>query len=52
MLAQVGFKNLDELIDAAVPKNIRLGKSLNLPAALGEHAALAELKKIASPPTS
>jgi glycine dehydrogenase len=48
MLAQVGFKNLDELIDAAVPKNIRLGKSLNLPAALGEHAALAELKKIAS----
>ena len=48
MLAQVGFKNLDELIDAAVPKNIRLGKSLNLPAALSEHAALAELKKIAS----
>ena len=48
MLAQVGFKNLDELIDAAVPKNIRLGKPLNLPAALGEHAALAELKKIAS----
>ena len=48
MLAQVGFKNLDELIDAAVPKNIRLGKSLDLPAARSEHAALAELKKIAS----
>jgi glycine dehydrogenase len=48
MLAQVGFKNLDELIDAAVPKNIRLGKSLDLPAARSEHEALAELKKIAS----
>ncbi len=47
MLVQVGFKNLDELIDAAVPKNIRLGKSLDLPAARGEHEALAELKKIA-----
>ncbi|MGA3163117.1 MAG: aminomethyl-transferring glycine dehydrogenase [Verrucomicrobiota bacterium] len=48
MLAQVGFKKLDELIDAAVPKNIRLGKSLDLPATRSEHAALAELKKIAS----
>jgi glycine dehydrogenase len=48
MLAQVGFKNLDELIDAAIPKNIRLGKSLDLPAARSEHTALAELKKIAS----
>ena len=48
MLAQVGFKNPDELIDAAVPKNIRLGKSLNLPVARSEHAALAELEKIAS----
>ena len=26
MLAQIGFKSLDDLIDAAVPKNIRLGK--------------------------
>ena len=33
MLAQLGFKNLDELIDAAVPKKIRLEKKLNLPAA-------------------
>jgi glycine dehydrogenase len=48
MLAQVGFKNLDELIDAAVPKNIRLGESLNLPAARNEHEALAALKEIAS----
>jgi glycine dehydrogenase len=48
MLAQVGFKNIDELIDAAVPKNIRFGETLNLPAARNEHAALAELKKIAA----
>jgi glycine dehydrogenase len=48
MLAQVGFKKLNELIDAAVPKNIRLGKSLNLPPARSEYAALAGLKKIAS----
>jgi glycine dehydrogenase len=48
MLAQVGFKNLDELTDAAVPKNIRLDKSLSLPAARSEYAALAALKEIAS----
>ena len=47
MLALLGFKNLDELIDAAVPKKIRLGKKLNLPAARSELEALAELKKIA-----
>ncbi len=48
MLAQIGFKSLDDLIDAAVPKKIRLGNKLNLPAARGEFGALAELKKIAS----
>jgi glycine dehydrogenase len=48
MLALLGQKNLDELIDAAVPKKIRLPKKLNLPAARSEHAALAELKKIAA----
>ncbi|MGA2854655.1 MAG: glycine dehydrogenase (aminomethyl-transferring), partial [Verrucomicrobiota bacterium] len=48
MLAQTGFKNLDGMIDAAVPKKIRLGKKLNLPAARGEFDALAELQKIAS----
>jgi glycine cleavage system P protein (glycine dehydrogenase) len=48
MLAQLGFKNLEELIDAAVPKQIRLEKKLNLPAAQTEFDALAELKKISS----
>ena len=48
MLALLGHKNLDELIDAAVPKKIRLAKKLNLPAARSEHDALGELKRIAS----
>jgi glycine dehydrogenase len=46
MLALLGQKTLDELIDAAVPQKIRLSKKLNLPAAKSEFAALAELKKI------
>ena len=48
MLGQLGFKNLDELVDAAVPKKIRSGKKLNLPAAKTEFEALAELRAIAS----
>ncbi|MFZ1073587.1 MAG: aminomethyl-transferring glycine dehydrogenase [Verrucomicrobiia bacterium] len=48
MLAQIGFKSLDDLIDAAVPGKIRLGKKLDLPAARGEFEALAALKHIAS----
>src|SRR6202789_505804 len=48
MLALLGRKNLNELIDAAVPKKIRLEKKLNLPAARSEFDALAELKKISS----
>ncbi len=48
MLALLGHKNLDELIDAAVPKKIRLEKNLDLPAAKSESDALAELKKISS----
>jgi len=48
MLALLGRKNLDELIDAAVPKKIRQPKILNLPAARSEFEALAELRRIAS----
>jgi glycine dehydrogenase len=48
MLALFGLKNLDALADAAVPKQIRLGKKLNLPKAKSEFEALAELKKIAA----
>ena len=46
MLAKVGFENLDGLIDAAVPKNIRLDRQLNLPEAKSEIDALAELRAI------
>jgi glycine dehydrogenase len=48
MLGLFGFKNLDDLADAAVPKAIRLDKKLNLPSARSEYEALAELKQIAS----
>ena len=48
MLAQIGFKNLDELVGAAVPKKIRLDRTLNLPAAKSEFVALADLRRIAS----
>ncbi len=48
MLAPIGFKNLDELIAAAVPENIRLGRPLQLPDAKTETEALAALKAIAS----
>ena len=48
MLSLLGYKNLDELIDAAVPQKIRLGKKLNLPAARSEFDALAEIRRIAN----
>jgi glycine dehydrogenase len=48
MLAPIGYKNLDELIAAAVPANIRLGRPLQLPAARTETEALAGLKALAS----
>src|SRR5579859_3358944 len=46
MLAEVGFQNLDALIDATVPKNIRLNQPLNLPEAKSEAEALTELRAI------
>src|SRR5215813_1654214 len=46
MLREVGFENIDALIDATVPKNIRLDRSLNLPDGESEAAALAELRTI------
>jgi len=46
MLRAVGFESLDALIDATVPKNIRLGRDLSLPEAKSEAEALAELRAI------
>jgi len=48
MLARLGFQSLDELVDAAVPRPIRTGKRLKLPAARSEFEALAEIKRIAA----
>ncbi len=48
MLKLLGYRSLDELIDTAVPEDIRLSRSLNLPAPLGEQAMLDELRGIAA----
>jgi len=44
MLAVLGVATVEELIAQTVPSGIRLQKSLNLPPALSEYAALAQLK--------
>ncbi|MBE9200736.1 MULTISPECIES: aminomethyl-transferring glycine dehydrogenase [unclassified Nodularia (in: cyanobacteria)] len=48
MLEVLGLQNLDSLIDKTVPQGIRLQKSLKLPPAQSEYAALARLKQIAA----
>ena len=48
MLKLLGYPSLEAMVDVAVPKAIRLAKPLQLPAARGEHEALAALKEIAS----
>jgi glycine dehydrogenase len=48
MLETLGFSNLNELIDRTIPASIRLNRSLKLPIAKSEYAALAQLKEIAS----
>lgn len=47
MLNQLGYKNLEQLIDTAVPPSIRLHHGLNLPSAKTEIEALQTLKEIA-----
>ena len=47
MLAEIDFENLDALIDATVPGNIRLDRPLDLPGAASEWDALAELRQLA-----
>src|SRR5882757_7852168 len=46
MLREVGFDDLDALIDATVPKNIRFGRELDLPEPKSEADALNELRAI------
>jgi glycine dehydrogenase len=47
MLRAIGYQDLDALADAAIPKEIRLRRPLNLPAARGEHQVLMDLKAMA-----
>src|SRR5947199_406770 len=47
MLRSVGLENLNALIEAAIPKNIRLNRQLDLPEAKSESEALTELRAIA-----
>ncbi|HUI07944.1 MAG TPA: aminomethyl-transferring glycine dehydrogenase [Verrucomicrobiae bacterium] len=48
MLRVVGFPTLDALIDAAVPRQIRLARPLSLPPARAESELLAELEALLS----
>src|SRR5687768_1966014 len=48
MLKAVGFDTVDDLVDTAVPKDIRQDSALELSAALSEVEALAELRKLAA----
>src|SRR6476469_8096925 len=48
MLRDLGFENLEALVDATVPKNIRLDRTLDLPKAKSENEALTELRAVSS----
>jgi integrase len=48
MVGQLGHPTLEALIDAAVPAHIRARRPLRLPEAVGESAALAELRAMAA----
>lgn len=48
MLETLGYGTLDELIDAAVPEDIRVNRRLDLPEARTEHEVIRALRRIAS----
>jgi glycine dehydrogenase len=48
MLATLGLDSLDALVDATVPRDIRLARPLALPPPRGEHGVIEDLKAIAS----
>ncbi|KAA0975154.1 aminomethyl-transferring glycine dehydrogenase [Paeniglutamicibacter gangotriensis] len=47
MLAQLGYSSLDELVDTAVPADIRQGEPLDLPAPRSEAEVLSDLRELA-----
>src|SRR6267142_992476 len=48
MLELIGLKTLDELVEKAVPAQIRLAEDLDLPEARSEFQVLADLRQLAS----
>merc|ERR1719285_1251551 len=46
MLSDCGAKNMTDLMDQTIPHNLRRGREMNLPQALGESEALASFQKI------
>src|SRR5690606_26829036 len=48
MLRVVGRETLDDLIDATIPSDIRLDRTLDLPGARSEAEVLAELRELAN----
>ncbi len=48
MLSELGYENLESLVDTAVPADIRVTRPLDLPAARSEEQILADLREIAS----
>src|SRR5215204_1805374 len=48
MVNAIGFKTLDELIDATIPEKIRFRADLGLPSGRAEHEVLAEFRALAA----
>jgi len=48
MLRTIGAESLDDLVDQAIPRAIRLDRPLDLPPGIGEHQFLEELRQIAA----
>jgi len=48
MLSMIGYSNVEELCDAALPSTIRKGEPLNLPEPLSEVDALAKIQRLAN----
>lgn len=47
MLELLGYESMDDFIDAVIPPEIRMKRSLNLPAALKEHELIADMRSMA-----
>ena len=48
MVAAIGFKSLDDLIDATIPEKIRFRGNMGLPTGRAEHEVLAEFRALAA----